>query len=289
MNAAYEREIGVKPKPKLTLAELAAKEVAFAASRKKDRRTVGYIRRGGKTMPIRKYVVSEGAVHLVKDDPLPLVTKGNDLGEGQGGAVGGHHVVGYTGEDGVRRADTCDAEGYVVATYVGKHCEVFAQAAADALDRAAMHEGEIEKAKRTTEWYLFKGSGGWYVGKFTRVEGGQPEQDSFGPFDSKEEARYELQARSYKRQKQPAKDRQVVRYITRGGKRIPIRKSDGFEKRLPRLGSGERHRRLVARLRERGDVKDPEAVASAIGRAKWGKGRYQRLAAKGRKRAARSK
>ena len=167
-------------------------------------------------MPIRKHIVSEGAVHLVKDDPLPLVTKGNDLGEGQGGAVGGHHVVGYTGEDGVRRADTCDAEGYVVATYVGKHCEVFAQAAADALDRAALHvpAGEIEK-----------------------------------------------------------------------------RRSAGADllKRLPRLGSGERHRRLVARLRERGDVKDPEAVAAAIGRAKWGKGRYQRLAAKGRKRAARSK
>jgi len=45
---------------------------------KRERRTVGYIRRGGKTMPIRKYIVSEGAVHLVKDD----------LGEGQGGAGG---------------------------------------------------------------------------------------------------------------------------------------------------------------------------------------------------------
>mgnify|MGYP006977954602 CR=1 FL=1 len=50
----------------------------------------------------------------------------------------------------------------------------------------------------------------------------------------------------------------------------------------PPLGSGERFARLTRELRQKG-VKDPEALAAWIGRKKYGKERFQRLAAKGRK------
>ncbi len=50
----------------------------------------------------------------------------------------------------------------------------------------------------------------------------------------------------------------------------------------PPLGSGERFKRLVAELRRKG-VKDPEALASWIGRKKHGKEKFQRLSDKGRK------
>jgi hypothetical protein len=50
----------------------------------------------------------------------------------------------------------------------------------------------------------------------------------------------------------------------------------------PPLGTGERFRQLTAKLRRRG-VKNPEALASWIGRKKYGKRRFQELALKGRK------
>jgi hypothetical protein len=53
--------------------------------------------------------------------------------------------------------------------------------------------------------------------------------------------------------------------------------------RKPPLGSGERFKQLVGKLKRRG-VKDPEALASWIGRKKYGKQRFQELAIKGRKR-----
>lgn len=49
-----------------------------------------------------------------------------------------------------------------------------------------------------------------------------------------------------------------------------------------RLGSGARFRKLARSLR--GKVRDPEAVAAAIGRRKFGRKRFQQLAARGRKR-----
>jgi hypothetical protein len=49
----------------------------------------------------------------------------------------------------------------------------------------------------------------------------------------------------------------------------------------PPLGSGERHARLSARLKKRG-ARNPDALAAWIGRRKYGKARYQRLAARGR-------
>lgn len=49
------------------------------------------------------------------------------------------------------------------------------------------------------------------------------------------------------------------------------------------LGSGERFRALKAKLARKG-VKDPAALAAAIGRKKYGKARFQQLAAAGRRR-----
>jgi hypothetical protein len=51
----------------------------------------------------------------------------------------------------------------------------------------------------------------------------------------------------------------------------------------PKLGSGERHRRLSAQLKKRG-ARNPDALSAWIGRRKFGKARFQQLAARGRKR-----
>lgn len=51
----------------------------------------------------------------------------------------------------------------------------------------------------------------------------------------------------------------------------------------PPLGTGERFKRLVAQLKKRGAV-NPEALAAWIGRKKYGKERFQKLALAGRKR-----
>ena len=47
-------------------------------------------------------------------------------------------------------------------------------------------------------------------------------------------------------------------------------------------GGGGRFAALKAKLARRGNVSNPGAVAAAIGRKKYGKGRFQRMAAKGR-------
>lgn len=54
-----------------------------------------------------------------------------------------------------------------------------------------------------------------------------------------------------------------------------------MSKRKPRLGSGERFRAVVGDLVRRG-AKDPAALAAWIGRKKYGKERFQRLAEAGR-------
>lgn len=56
--------------------------------------------------------------------------------------------------------------------------------------------------------------------------------------------------------------------------------------RKPKLGSGKRFAALKAKIAARGGVRNPGAVAAAIGRKKYGKKRFQKLAAKGRHRAA---
>lgn len=50
-------------------------------------------------------------------------------------------------------------------------------------------------------------------------------------------------------------------------------------------GGGGRFAKLEKSIAARGDVRDPGAVAAAIGRAKYGKKKFQQFAAKGRRRA----
>lgn len=49
----------------------------------------------------------------------------------------------------------------------------------------------------------------------------------------------------------------------------------------PKLGTGERFAKLKGKLAKKG-VKDPGALAAWIGRKKLGKGKFQKLAAKGK-------
>jgi hypothetical protein len=55
-----------------------------------------------------------------------------------------------------------------------------------------------------------------------------------------------------------------------------------------KLGSGGQFRKLTKKLAGRG-ARNPKALAAYIGRKKLGKKRFQRLASKGRKRAARKR
>ena len=50
----------------------------------------------------------------------------------------------------------------------------------------------------------------------------------------------------------------------------------------PKLGSGKRFAQLKAKIASRGGVRDPGAVAAAIGRKKFGKKKFQQLSAHGR-------
>lgn len=52
------------------------------------------------------------------------------------------------------------------------------------------------------------------------------------------------------------------------------------------LGTGARFAWLKRRLARRQDVTDAEALAAWIGRRKYGKARFQKLAARGRRRKA---
>lgn len=49
------------------------------------------------------------------------------------------------------------------------------------------------------------------------------------------------------------------------------------------VGQGGRFAALKAALAKKGDVSNPGAVAAAIGRKKYGKKRFQAMAAKGKK------
>jgi len=60
----------------------------------------------------------------------------------------------------------------------------------------------------------------------------------------------------------------------KGGKNEPAAKAPA--------GEGSRFQALKNKLARKGGVKDPGAVAAAIGRAKFGKGKFQRMAAAGK-------
>lgn len=53
----------------------------------------------------------------------------------------------------------------------------------------------------------------------------------------------------------------------------------------PNLGSGERFKALTKKLAAKGEVRDPKAVAASIGRKRYGKAKFQSLAAQGRRKA----
>ena len=63
------------------------------------------------------------------------------------------------------------------------------------------------------------------------------------------------------------------------------KKSDG---KKPPLGSGERFKQVSASAKK-GGAKDPDAVAAAIGRKKYGAKKMAQMAAEGRKRAAKKR
>lgn len=50
----------------------------------------------------------------------------------------------------------------------------------------------------------------------------------------------------------------------------------------PELGSGERFAALKEKLDDRPGVADPGALAASIGRKKYGKSRFQKLAVRGK-------
>ena len=53
-------------------------------------------------------------------------------------------------------------------------------------------------------------------------------------------------------------------------------------KKKPKVGTGERFAALEGQLRKKG-VRDPAALAASIGRKKYGKKKFQSMAAKGRR------
>lgn len=57
-------------------------------------------------------------------------------------------------------------------------------------------------------------------------------------------------------------------------------------KRKPKLGSGKRFSALKGKLAKKG-VKNPGALAASIGRKKYGKAKFQKMAAAGRRRKGR--
>jgi hypothetical protein len=58
--------------------------------------------------------------------------------------------------------------------------------------------------------------------------------------------------------------------------------------RKPKLGTGKRFAKLKGSLRKKG-VKNPDALAASIGRKKYGKKKFQKMAAAGRRRSAKKR
>ena len=64
------------------------------------------------------------------------------------------------------------------------------------------------------------------------------------------------------------------------------RRAAKSKKSKPKLGSGARFKSLKVKLARKG-AKNPSALAASIGRKKYGKKKFQKLAAAGRKRKSR--
>ena len=63
---------------------------------------------------------------------------------------------------------------------------------------------------------------------------------------------------------------------------MAINRSNIKKQITPKLGSGKRFKRLTKKLKKKG-AKKPKALAAWIGRKKFGKKKFQKLSAKGRK------
>lgn len=75
-----------------------------------------------------------------------------------------------------------------------------------------------------------------------------------------------------KRTSAKAKKRPGVSYVAKGKK--------------PKLGTGKRFAALETAISKRKGIKDPGAIAAKIGRLKYGKAKFQKMAAAGRHHAA---
>lgn len=62
---------------------------------------------------------------------------------------------------------------------------------------------------------------------------------------------------------------------------VEISEMTKMKKNKPKLGTGTRFKQLTSKLSRQG-VKNPNALAAFIGRKKYGKKRFQQLAAKGK-------
>lgn len=120
---------------------------------------------------------------------------------------------------------------------------------------------------------------------------GPPPEERYRPLTEEEEAvlggrdpldaQLEWQLRAFLRAENTPPQRRKTGREGREGK--------GAGRSRAPLGSGERFRALVAKLRARGGVDDPAALAAAIGRKKYGKKRFQALSVAGRKRRRRGR
>ena len=68
--------------------------------------------------------------------------------------------------------------------------------------------------------------------------------------------------------------------VNRSSARQQVMKS---KKKKPKLGSGARYKKLTKSLKK-GGARNPKALAAWIGRKKYGKKKFQKLAAKGKRR-----
>lgn len=62
-------------------------------------------------------------------------------------------------------------------------------------------------------------------------------------------------------------------------------KARSTERTKAPIGSGQRFKALVGQLSEKKGIENPSAVAAMIARKKYGKSRFQAMAAAGRKRS----
>lgn len=60
-----------------------------------------------------------------------------------------------------------------------------------------------------------------------------------------------------------------------------------MKKKQPKLGSGERFKKLEKSIAGKGKVDNPAAVAAAIGRKKYGATKMAKMSTAGRKKSAR--